>query len=500
MMTAGTMGPAMTTEKTMEKTDGSQRRRGSRLMPSGLRARVLVYFVGLLALATLASVVVTRTVLVVRLDQRISDELTQETAELRRLAAGTDPATGRPFGTNVRRVFKVYLSRNVPSRHEALITFVQGEPFLRSRNVSPYRLDRDPELRALWGEIAQPLRGRVQTPAGRVEYIAVPLRVRRETAGVFVAAIFYDRAKAETNEAVYALALIGLVMLVAGSFIAWHLADRIVGPVRELTRTARSISETDLTRRIPVKSGDEVGTLAATFNDMVDRLERAFALQRQFVDDAGHELKTPLTIVRGHLELLEDAPAAQEQTIALVLDELDRMARIVDDLLLLAKHEQPDFLDLTTVDVALLTEEIYAKVQALSKREWSLEDRGRGIIVADRQRLTQAIVQLAQNADTHAPNGEVVTIGSEVAGGVARFWVRDHGPGIRAEDQGRIFQRFRRAGVRRTAGAGLGLAIVRAIAEAHRGRVDVESAPGAGSTFTLIVPVEQPQTTGAAKP
>ena len=482
----------MTTETT------ERRPRSLRLLPTSLRARILAYFIGLLALATLASVLVARAVLVVRLDQRISEELAQEAAELRRLAGGIDPRTGRPFGTNVRRVFEVYLARNVPARHEAMITFVDDRPFLRSRNVVPYRLDRDPELRALWADVAAPLRGRAGTPAGRVEYLAVPLRVRGDTRGVFVAAIFHDRARADTDEAVYALALTGLLMLLLGSLIAWQLADRVVGPVRELTSTARSISETDLTRRIPVDGRDEVATLAATFNEMLDRLERAFMLQRQFVDDAGHELKTPLTIVRGHLELLEEAPAAREQTIALVLDELDRMSRIVDDLLLLAKHEQPDFLDLTTVDVAAITDEIHAKVRALSGREWLLEERGRGIIVADRQRLTQALVQLAQNADTHSPEGEAVTLGSSVDRDVARFWVADRGPGIPSAEHRRIFERFRRTGPRRTGGAGLGLAIVRAIAEAHRGRVDVQSAPGGGSTFTLVVPVERPGMDGAS--
>ena len=220
-------------------------------------------------------------------------------------------------------------------------------------------------------------------------------------------------------------------------------------------------------------------------------------MQRQFVDDAGHELKTPLTIVRGHLELLEEAPAARAQTLALVLDELDRMGRIVDDLLLLAKHEQSDFLDLTTVDVAALTDEIYAKASALSGRERLLEQRGRGIIVAHRQRLTQAVLQLAQNADTHAPDGEAVTLGSHVDRDVARFWVKDRGPGIASAEHGRIFERFRRGNERRTGGAGLGLAIVRAIAEAHLGRVEVESAPGTGATFTLVVPVERPERDGA---
>jgi len=287
---------------------------------------------------------------------------------------------------------------------------------------------------------------------------------------------------------------VGLVVLLLGSLLAWRLADRVVGPVGALTRTARAISETDLSRRIPVQGQDEVGQLAHTFNEMLERLEHAFSSQRQFVDDAGHELKTPLTIVRGHLELLDEEPEARGETLGLVMDELDRMGRIVDDLLLLAKREQSDFLNLATVEVGALTEELLAKVSALSKRDWVLERRGHGVMVADRQRLTQAMLQLAQNADSYSPESDPVKIGSEVDGHFVRFWVRDQGQGMSPAEQRRVFERFHRGGTHRTEGAGLGLTIVRAIAEAHHGTVALESAPGAGSTFTLVLPIDQPET------
>jgi signal transduction histidine kinase len=170
------------------------------------------------------------------------------------------------------------------------------------------------------------------------------------------------------------------------------------------------------------------------------------------------------------------------------MDELDRMGRIVQDLLLLANHNQPDFLSLAPVAVGALTDELYAKAKALGPREWVLETRAQDTIVADRQRLTQAVVQLAQNAASYSEGR--IALGSRVAGGEARFWVRDDGPGIRLQEQRAIFERFRRAtSTRRTEGAGLGLAIVKAIAEAHRGRVEVDSRPGEGATFTVVIPV-----------
>ena len=463
-----------------------------RWVPSSLRARIVAWFIGVLALATVSLVVVTHQVLSIRLDQRIDSELTQEAAELRKLARSQDPATGRSYAS-VRRIFYVYLRRNVPSRHEAFITFLAGEPYLRSRQVVPYRLDTDPELVARWGSLEQTDRGAVSTPAGRVEYLAIPVTANGVTGGVFVSAVFRDRANTEARSALAAAGAVGLGVLLLGSLLAWRLADRVVRPVTALTSTARSISETDLSGRIPARGNDEVAQLARTFNDMLDRLERAFASQRRFADDASHEVKTPLTIVRGHLELLEDDPEERAETLALVTDELDRMGRIVEDLLFLARREEPDFLALETVDVGVLTDALLAKAGALAHREWVLDVRGQGVIVADRQRLTQAMMQLADNAARYSDAGRPIAIGSLVSGGEARLWVRDQGPGIAQHEQEPIFERFRR-GARpgRSDGAGLGLAIVKAIAEAHHGHVELETSPESGSVFSIVVPVDQP--------
>jgi signal transduction histidine kinase len=462
-------------------------------LPQSLRTRILAWFVGVLALATLASVLVTWMVLNIQLDQRIDRELAQEAAELRRLASGNDPETGRPFGNDARRVFEVFLDRNVPSRNEAFITFVNGEPGRRSRQVLPYRLDRDPNLIDRWGTIRRTDRGRVDTPGGPVEYLAVPLLQGERLGGVFVAAIFRGRLDDEVESAARAAGAVGLAVLLLGALLAWRLAGRVVEPVTALTRTARSISETDFSRRIDVQGQDEVAQLAMTFNEMLDRLERAFAGQRRFVADAGHELRTPLTIVRGHIELLDASPEARQETLALVTDELDRMGRIVDDLVLLARQEQPDFLHLSPVDLELLADELEGKVRALAPRAWVVDARARGVIVADRQRLTQAIVQLAANAVRYSEDDEPIHLGSAITNGEARFWVRDRGPGIQPAEQERVFERFQRgAGVRRSEGAGLGLTIVRAIVEAHNGRIELESRLGVGSTFTIVVPVDQP--------
>jgi signal transduction histidine kinase len=145
------------------------------------------------------------------------------------------------------------------------------------------------------------------------------------------------------------------------------------------------------------------------------------------------------------------------------------------------------------VDVGALTDALLAKAKALAPRDWVLDVRGQGVIVADRQRLTQAMMQLADNAARYSNGGNPIALGSIVSGGQARFWIRDQGPGIPTPEHGAVFERFRRGtGTGRSDGAGLGLAIVKAIAEAHKGRVELESTPD-GSVFSIVVPVDQPE-------
>ena len=309
-------------------------------------------------------------------------------------------------------------------------------------------------------------------------------------------AVFRDREEDELNDAFTALGAVGLALLLAGTVLAWRLADGVLRPVRAVTTTARSISSTSLERRIPEQGSDEIAQLAATFNEMLDRLEGAFDAQRHFLDDAGHELRTPLTIVRGHLELLEEDPTRRARTIELVLDEVKRMGRIVEDLILLAKSEEPDFLQLEPVDVARLTNDLHAKASALGERRWVVDAVGRGIIVADGQRLTQAMVQLAQNAVDHTEVGAEIGVGSTVTPAGARLWVRDSGSGVSPADRDRIFKRFERGSDAEHEGAGLGLAIVDAIARAHGGRAELDGAGVSGATFSITVPTDQPEREG----
>jgi two-component system, OmpR family, sensor kinase len=457
------------------------------------RARILASYLVLLLFSTVVGTVVLREVLLARAGERVDDSLVQETKEFGRLARdGRDPRTGEPFGNDVPAIFDVFLSRNVPGEGEAFYTYAGGDPYA-SRFAPSLEPVRIPAIDAL-AATPSTRRGELELDDGtRFRYVAVPVKADGRARGVFAVAIDLSQELDEVNEALQIAAGVNIGVLLLASLLAWVIAGRVLAPLRLLRDTARSISESDLTQRIPVQGDDELADLARTFNEMLDRLEEAFASQKAFISDAGHELRTPITIIRGHLDVMGDDPHERRETLDLVADELDRMGRLVNDLLLLAKASRPDFLQPETVDLDDLTHELFAKASTLADRDWRLAGVGSGLIVADRQRLTQAVMNLSQNAVSHTHVGDAVELGSELRSERARLWVKDTGPGVPELEQARIFERFVRLD-RAPAGegAGLGLAITRAVAEAHGGRVELDSRPGEGACFTVIIPTEPP--------
>jgi signal transduction histidine kinase len=296
----------------------------------------------------------------------------------------------------------------------------------------------------------------------------------------------------EQRDAIFIVNWVSIAVLTVAFLLAWLTSKPILNPLRLLTESARSISKIDLSRRIPVQGTNEVAELTITLNNMLARLQAAFASQQDFLNDASHELQTPITIIRCHLDLLGNDLQEWLETKKFIIDELDCMSRIVNDLLLLAKLEQPNFLTLEILDVSSLTEDLYTKVKTIANRNWCLDAKASGRIITDRHRLTQAVINLARNAAQHTIDDDVIGLGSAFTDSGARFWVRDTGKGIDPGDQHRIFERFVRAANdgSHSEGTGLGLAIVRKIAEAHGGRVEVFSRLGAGSTFTVVIPLD----------
>lgn len=453
-----------------------------------------------MAVALGAVATTTRSILMRDVEHRVTRLLEQETGEFANFVKrGQDPETGRSF-SEAQRLLKVFLERQYSDPDEELLGVVRGKVIRQNRAI-PSRLPLHEDKSALRSITDGTERsGTLHRPEGQVRWARVTIEPGGDSpTGTFVVAFHADREQAGPNDVFRILLAISGVALLLTCGIGWAVAGRILAPVRLVRTTAAQLTEQDLTRRIPVRGRDDISELAETFNAMLDRLERAFAAQRHFVDDAGHELRTPITIVRGHLELMGDEPEDREETVRVVTDELDRMSRIVEDLLLLAKAERPDFVTPEPVELAELTADVFVKARTLGGREWQLDQVAEGTVLLDPQRVTQAMVQLAQNAVQHTAPGAVVRIGSRRTEDERRpgarlieLYVVDSGPGVGADDAELIFERFRRGTARRGSrgsGAGLGLSIVKAIAEGHPGgRVDLRQTPGGGATFLLVLP------------
>lgn len=459
-----------------------------------LRTRVLVAYAVLIIAASVAVPLVIGALLTVRLDLRVHNDLEQEVLEISR-HVGTPPDTPRGERlSSTRATLDAFIARNVPDNEEGVVAFLGGRPYRADLGHYPLA-EVPPEVlaageRASLGRDAPPDPWSFDTARGEAHAQMVSVGER----GALAVSILPAGELAEIGELQRYGVIATLVVLLLASAGAVLVATRLLRPVGELTETARSISRSDLSHRIEPRGEGEAAEMARSFNAMLDRLQEVFRDQRDFVAAAGHELRDPLTICRGHLELLGDDPEERERTKALVIDELQRMARIVDDLQVLADAEQPDFVRREPVDIRELTEELGTKVAALGRRRWRLDAAAEGTLPGDRQRLTEAVVNLAHNAVQHTGAGDTIAIGSARRNGDVRIWVRDTGCGIAVADRDWIFNRFARGedAHLRYRGGGLGLAIVSAIAEAHGGRVELATSLGHGSRFTLVIPGDQP--------
>ncbi|MGA9876388.1 MAG: ATP-binding protein [Solirubrobacteraceae bacterium] len=296
-----------------------------------------------------------------------------------------------------------------------------------------------------------------------------------------------------------AFILAGIIALAGALMAAYLIGTRISRPLRRMAAVAARVDAGDLHPRIRgvVREADELRVLADAFNHMLDRLTEAFAGQRAFVADASHELRTPLTVIRGQLEVLAGQTAPSEKEVRrverLVQAEIARIARLVDDLLLLAKAEQTEFLRIEPIELGEFVHGLWDGMSLLAARRFELAPVPEGTLRADPDRLAQALRNLIGNAIEHTAEGEgLVRLRVDaLTGGWVRFVVEDDGPGIDVDRRERVFDRFHRTDAARdraSGGTGLGLAIVRAIAETHGGRVTAGAARGGGARIELEFP------------
>jgi two-component system OmpR family sensor kinase len=296
-----------------------------------------------------------------------------------------------------------------------------------------------------------------------------------------------------------AFILAGALALALALLASYLIGTRVSRPLRRVAAVAARVDAGDLHPRIHDAGGQgyEVRVLAEAFNHMLDRLTEAFAGQQAFIADASHELRTPLTVIRGQLEVLaaQREPSAQEvrRVEQLVQAEIARMTRLVDDLLLLAKSEETHFLRVEPIELASFVTELWDGMSLITARRFELGSIPRGTLSADPDRLAQALRNLIENAIAHTAEdcGLVRLLVTALPGGRVCFSIEDDGPGVDVAQRERVFDRLHRtdeARDRNSGGAGLGLAIVRAIAEAHGGTVALTESPEGGARLDLTLP------------
>ena len=363
-----------------------------------------------------------------------------------------------------------------------------------------------PKLPDIPGRDPEQLLDRITTRPARDGSLDYRVIIHEDPTGnyrVFAAPL--TRVDAAVSDLVRTIAVTAFVVVALGAGVAWLIVRRGLRPVDRMVDTASAIAGGDLSQRVEHNRSDrsELGRLASALDDMLAQLESAFAEREasqarleQFVADASHELRTPVAAIRGYAELYRKGGLSDEEALARAMarieGESERMGRLVEDLLLLARLDQHQPLETDQVDLAELAGDAVSDLRAVDpERPVTLDAPAPVLIAGDERRLRQVLANLLGNARVHTPPGTPVHVTVGAVDGPARVTVADEGPGIDADHQQRIFERFYRADKSRSrasGGAGLGLSIVAGVVAAHDGEVAVESRPGGGTTFTVRLP------------
>ena len=421
-----------------------------------------------------------------------------------RLAAADESAVSRMDG--VLKVFSGELGIDRNTRHYYILDGTTGEVLESSGADENSRIEITQNiLSAMEGSAA--LKGSPRT--GNMD-VAVPIRAGNSTTGYIIYIIDNKQTVQSLNSEIFSLilraVLIGFVISIAISLI---ISKTLLSPIRGMTTAAEAMADGDFSRKIRVESEDEIGILAKTFNDMakqietmLEELKKAEKLRREFVANVSHELRTPLTSIRTYAETISDRHEIPEETeeefLRVIINESDRMTKIVQDLLELSRFDSgTSVLSIEEFSMERSVRDVYAAIALEAKKrnhelnlelEWKLPD-----IKGDRARIEQVLMNIISNALKYTPDGGRIDIYSGSSG--ANVWVRieDTGVGIPPEDLERVFDRFYRvdkARTRESGGTGLGLSIAKEIVSMHGGEINIESTPGVGTAITISLPLE----------
>jgi two-component system, OmpR family, sensor kinase len=480
-------------------------------LPSGLRWRLTAWVAGVM----LVSAAVVFVVVYVNTGAQIRSEIDRDIAgDTGQLAQALTPLQAQSAASLAAAAGRYVRAQPYTATSTLLFVIVPGAPTVSNHpevfgGQRPENGETTPEQarenkfgeRLLVPQLGYSVRRVPDVGQVRVLERAVPVGHVSVVVGAGAPLALVERAQ---HGVARAFALAGSLTLLLALIASYVAGARVTAPLRRMAAVATRVDAGDLEPRMepPSGSGEEVQVLADSFNHMLDRLAEAFAGQREFIADASHELRTPLTVIRGQLEVLatEPNPSGSEvrRVERLVQAEVTRINRLVDDMLTLAQAEQMDFLRAEPINLRSFVAELWDGLSLTAHRRFELGPVPEGTLLADPDRLAQALRNLARNAIEHtaAETGLVRLELERLAPDKIRFAVLDDGPGIPVAERERIFERFHRTDPARTrspGGAGLGLAIVRAIADAHGGQVRAgDPRDGRGARVELLLPGFRP--------
>jgi signal transduction histidine kinase len=472
-------------------------------VPGGLRAQLAVAIALVTALAVGLSFVAVYRGTGARLRERIDEDLITQVSEWDRLRGGADLASP----DDVERFAQRFIDSQSyhPASRVFVIDVAGGEPVTNHPQILEQEQTREHEDEP--EEQDELVDGLLNAPAGlsdvsveeagRMRVLTEPIAEEGRRMGTLYVADPLTPVSDAQASLLRTFALVGSLALALAVAAGVLIATLLARPLRRMAAVAAAVDSGDLSLRAgTVGARGEVGVLAAAFDHMLARLERAFARQRDFVSDASHELRTPLAVLRAQVELLDREPAerARHEGTRVLLRRLDEMDRLVDDLLTLASAEAGRLVQPRPIELQDFFEDMRRDLPLFGDRDFHVEPIA-GTLQADPDRLTQVLRNLVRNAVAHTePSGRVAVL-ARAQGGRLAIMVSDDGPGIPPDQLERVFERFHRVDAGRAregGGAGLGLAIARAIVEAHGGRIWAESPAGGGAAITLELPGYQP--------
>jgi signal transduction histidine kinase len=468
----------------------------ARLLPGGLRARLALAIALITALALGLSFVAMYRGTGSRLRDRIDSDLRTQVAEWDQLRAGADLSTPTAVEQTARRFLAA--QRYHPAARVFIIDVAGGTPVTNQPRILQRELEDEhetPETSNGRGVIRAPtgLSSTSVSDAGRMRVLTQPIEHGSRRVGTLQIADPLTSVHDAQDSLLRTFALVGTLALVLAIVAGIGIATVISRPLRRITRVAAEVDAGDLSRRSETGAArGEVGVLGGAFDRMLDRLERAFARQRDFVSDASHELRTPLAVLRAQVELLdrEHDEQRRHEATAMLLRHLDEMDRLVGDMLTLASAEAGRVVEPQPIDLDDFLEDLRRDLPLFGERDFHLTAVN-GTLNADPDRLTQVLRNLVRNAVLHTTADQRIDVTVQPRGERLVFSVADTGPGIEPEHLPHIFERFYRAEQSRSrdrGGSGLGLAIARAIIEAHGGRIWAYSEFGEGTTITFELP------------